>query len=217
VEKAADIALASSNAGRWVTPEVNEVTEENFNQERRGRPGEETSYRKTTRTRFTLTWQIDAAFVAYDAASDGCFPLITNDTNLADDEVLAAYKYQPNLERRHAQLKGTQLVAPVFLKDPARIEGLLCCHFIALLVQALIERQVRTAMVTNGAPAIPLYPEERACTAPSSSRVLEIFTGIARHQLMRDEEIIQVFQPSLDPLQGQVLGLLGVPPSAYVR
>ena len=217
VEKAADIALASSNAGRWVTPEVNEVTEENFNQERRGRPGEETSYRKTTRTRFTLTWQIDTAFVAYDAASDGCFPLITNDTNLADDEVLAAYKYQPNLERRHAQLKGTQLVAPVFLKDPARIEGLLCCHFIALLVQALIERQIRTAMATNGTPAIPLYPEERACTAPSSSRVLEIFSGIARHQLTRDDKIVQVFQPNLDPLQSQVLGLLGVPPTAYVR
>jgi hypothetical protein len=72
-------------------------------------------------------------------------------------------------------------------------------------------------MVTNGASAIPLYPEERACTAPSSSHALEIFTGIARHQLMRDEKIVQVFQPSLDPFQGQVLGLLGVPPSAYVR
>jgi hypothetical protein len=37
----------------------------------------------------------------------GCFPLVTNDTTLTDGEVFAAYKYQPNLERRHAQLKGT--------------------------------------------------------------------------------------------------------------
>jgi hypothetical protein len=105
----------------------------------------------------------------------------------------------------------------MFLKDPARIEGLLCCHFIALLVQALIERQIRTAMVTNGAPAIPLYPEERDWTAPSASPVLEICTGLARHHLVRDDKILQVFQPSLDPLQGQVLDLLGIAHSAYVR
>jgi hypothetical protein len=35
--------------------------------------------------------------------------------------VLAAYKYQPNLERRHGQFKGHQLVAPVLLKGPVRI------------------------------------------------------------------------------------------------
>jgi hypothetical protein len=39
---------------------------------------------------------------------------------------------QPSLERRHHQLKGDQLVAPMFLHDPARIEGLMTCHFIAL-------------------------------------------------------------------------------------
>jgi hypothetical protein len=27
-------------------------------------------------------------------------------------ELFAAYRWQPNLEKRHAQLKGTQLVAP---------------------------------------------------------------------------------------------------------
>lgn len=215
VEKAAAMALASSHAHRWVTPVVTEVTEEAFNQERRGHPGEETRYRKTTRNRFMLTWEIDTDLVAYDAASDGCFPLVTNDTSLTEAEVLAAYKYQPNLERRHAQLKGTQLVAPVFLKDPARIEGLLCCHFIALLVQALIERQIRTAMATSGSPSIPLYPEERDCAAPSSSRVLEIFNGLARHHLVHDDHVVQVFQPSLDPLQGQVLDLLGVPHSDF--
>ncbi|MFY2860141.1 hypothetical protein ACOJVU_10185 [Mycobacterium sp. THU-M104] len=61
--------------------------------------------------------------------------MISNDRGLSDAELLTAYKYQPNLEKRHAQLKGTQLVAPMFLHDTARIEGLLCCHFIAMLVQ----------------------------------------------------------------------------------
>jgi transposase len=215
VEHAATSALAASGASRWINIEITERVEERFRQERRGRPGDATRYRKTTRTRFTLTWSIDRDIVAYDAASDGCFPLITNDTNLADAEVLAAYKYQPNLERRHAQLKGTQLVAPMFLKDPARIEGLLCCHFIALLTQALIEREIRTAMATTGTTTIALYPEDRDCAAPSASRVFEIFNGVARHHLTRAGRTIQVFNPDLTPLQSQVLDLLGVSHTTY--
>jgi hypothetical protein len=72
-------------------------------------------------------------------------------------QLLTAYKYQPNLEKRNAQLKGTQLVAPMFLRDPARIEGLLCCHFIAMLIQALIERTIRTAMADRGLTELSLY------------------------------------------------------------
>jgi len=33
--------------------------------------------------------------IRYDAASDGCFPLISNDRILSDADVLAAYRYQP--------------------------------------------------------------------------------------------------------------------------
>jgi hypothetical protein len=32
--------------------------------------------------------------VARDAASDGCFPLINNDRDLTDAQILAAYRYQ---------------------------------------------------------------------------------------------------------------------------
>jgi len=38
----------------------------------------------------------------------------------------------------------------MFLPDPARIEALLCCHFLALLIQALIERHLRAAMAHAG-------------------------------------------------------------------
>jgi transposase len=215
VEVAAQRALASANASRWVSIEIEEREEEAFRQERRGRPGEETRYRRTARTRFSLHWKLDTALIAYDAKSDGCFPLVTNDMALSDADVLAAYKYQPHLERRHAQLKGVQLVAPVFLKDVARIEGLLCCHFVALLVQALVERQIRRAMADGGVVSIPLYPEDRECGAPSASRIFEIFGGVARHELISDGRIVQTFAPELTPLQVQVLDLLGVPQNAY--
>lgn len=129
VEEAAAAALADAGAARWVNAEIAESVDESFRQERRGRPGAGTNYRKTTRTRFAVHWKVLEDVVAADAASDGCFPLITNDRAITDAQVLEAYKYQPNLEKRHAQLKGVQLVTPVFLKDSARIEALLCCYF----------------------------------------------------------------------------------------
>ncbi len=99
----------------------------------------------------------------------------------------------------------------MLLRDPARIEALLCCHFLALLVGALIERQIRLAMATSKTTAIPLYPEDRDCTAPSASRVLEIFAGVSSHRLIDGGRVVQVFEPTLTPLREQVLKLLGSP------
>ncbi len=72
----------------------------------------------------------------------------------------------PGSKNRHAQLKGTQLVAPVFLNDPARIEGLLFCHFVAVLVQALIERQIRAAMAEHGITTCRSTPRTAARQPP---------------------------------------------------
>ena len=215
VEEAATRALVDADAERWIAATITPITADTFRQDNRGRPGPDTRYRKTTTERFTLTFTVRADVVAYDARMDGIFPLITNDRQMTPPEVLAAYKYQPNLERRHSQLKGHQLVAPVLLKDPVRIEGLLCCHFFALVVQALIERQIRTAMAAAHAHHIPLYPELRACTAPSAARVLEIFSNVARHHLLSGHSLVQTFQPDLTPLQLQVLGLLDIPMASY--
>lgn len=107
------------------------------------------------------------------------FPLISNDRHLGDAEVLRAYRYQPNLERRHHLLKSTQQANPLLLHNPARIEALFCCHYLALLTGALIERKIRAAMANAGTSHIPLYPELRACTAPPAARILELFTEFA--------------------------------------
>ncbi len=144
------------------------------------------------------------------------WPLITNDTSMTPAELLAAYKWQPNLEKRHAQLKGTQLVAPMWLRDPARIEGLLTCHFIAMLIASLIERTIRQAMADANLTELSLYPEDRGCAAPTTARILEIFTGVARHHLTdTDGNLLRTFQPELTDLQRQVLDLLDIPLSVY--
>ena len=53
------------------------------------------------------------------------------------------YKYQPHVEKRHEQIKSLSSVAPVMLKNVDRIEGLLFVYFLALLIESLMEREVR--------------------------------------------------------------------------
>ena len=215
VEEAATTALTAAGATRWVGFTVTESSAVTFRQEFRGRPGGETRYRRSEKPVFTISAVIHAEAVAYDAATDGCFPLITNDTAMTPAEVLAAYRYQPNLERRHHMLKGPQEVAPVYLQTPHRIEAVLLCHFLAMLAEALIEREIRTSMKAEGLGGIPLYPELRDCPSPSAPRILEIFHDVQRHQLISEGEVVQTFEPQLTPLQRQVLDLLHVPVSVY--
>ena len=216
-EDAATAALTKTGAARWVGFTVTESIQETYRQERRGRPGATTRYRRTSKPVFTLTAHVQADAVAYDAATDGCFPLITNDSAMSPADVLAAYRYQPNLERRNHVLKGPQQVAPVYLESPHRIEALLLCHFLAMLLQALIEREIRASMKARGLPGIPLYPELRNCPAPSAPRILEIFTALQRHQLCDGDHVVQIFEPQLTPLHRQVLDLLHVPASVYTQ
>ncbi len=216
VHQAADTALAGAGAQRWIAYEIKQATQEGFRQEKRGRPGPQTRYRKTEKTIFTLTFSVDEEKVAYDAATDGCFPLISNDRKLTDPELLGAYRYQPNLEKRHHQLKSVLGAAPVELKSPSRIEALACCQFIALLTQCLIERELRTAMTRHNIPELALYHEDRASKAPTAARVFDQFADTARHHLTnRDGATIQVFEPELTDLQRQILDLLAIPQAAY--
>ncbi len=214
-EQAASTALQAAGATRWVGFTITETTQVEHRQEKRGRPGAQTRYRRTEKTVF-ITAAIHADKVAYDAVTDGCFPLITNDTVMTGAEALAAYHYQPNLERRNHLLKGPQEVAPVYLETAHRIEALLLCHFLAMLTEALIEREIRTSMSNQGLAGIALYPELRNCPAPSAPRILEIFDNVQRHQLIdNDGQTVQTFQPELTDLQQQVLDLLHIPASIY--
>ena len=101
---------------------------------------------KKVATRFDLSYRIDEARVAVDARSDGIFPLVTNVAEFSELELLQAYKRQPAIEKRFSQLKTDFEVAPVYLKAVHRIQALLCMYFFALLVEALLERQLRQAM-----------------------------------------------------------------------
>ena len=190
--------------------------EHSFKQSRRGRPGPDTVYRKITRRRYDIEWSTDEQAVAYDRKSDGMYPLLTNDRGLTPAQVLTAHKGQPRIEKRFEQLKSVHEIAPVFLKNEARIEALFTLYFLALLVQALIERELRQAMAAAGIEQLPLYPEARACKRPTTEHILRLFSLAETILVLGDGEVVRVVPPTLTELQRQVLGLLGVPDSAYL-
>jgi len=215
VAEAAAKILKTARAERWVRVETSEQAEPVFRQEKTGRPGQQTRYRRKDRVRFSVAARVKEEVVTADQRSDGMFPLITNCRKMPLKEILEAYKFQPKLEKRHEQLKSVQDMAPVWLKNVSRIEGLLFLYFVALLVHALLEREVRAAMARSGIDYLPLYPEERICRAPSTERILDLFAPLQRHYLSRKGRLVTTFEPELTDLQRQVVDLLGVPLHAF--
>lgn len=215
VEGALAELLQDCGAGRWLNVEIQEREQASYKQATRGRPGKQTQYVKQTQSRFDLHFEMELARVAEDKASDGVFPLVSNADDLSAEQLLRAYKRQPFVEKRFSQFKTDYEVAPVYLKEVSRIQALLCVYFFALLVQTLLERELRQAMRRGKVESLPLYPEGRSCRQPTTRRVLDVFEPVQRHELTGDSGLPEVFVTELTPVQCRILKLLGLSPGAY--
>ena len=216
VRAAAEAVLAQTQAARWLAVEVTAVDTPVFKQATAGRPGPRTRYVRHRHTRLELHWTARAEALQYDAHTDGLFPLILNDETLSLREALLAYKRQPALEKRHEQFKSVLEVRPMLLKSPTRIEAFLFVYFVALLVEALVERELRRRMKAAHLPTLPLYPEGRPCQCPTADRIFRLFDDVRRHRLLGPGgDLHKCFCDPLTPLQGTVLRLLGLSETAY--
>jgi transposase len=211
----AQTILRHVDVDRFVQVRVDVAPEHRYQQAQRGRPGPETRYRRLTRVRLRLTWNLNDEAIASEQKSDGMYPLLTNDRRLAPRAVLEAHKRQPTLEKRFEQLKTEHEIAPVLLKNEARIEALFCLYFLALLVQALIEREVRRAMQREGIRELALYPEQRRSRRPTATQIFRLFNAVERHVVVSGHTVIRLFEPELTDLQKQMLRLLGISERAY--
>jgi transposase len=211
VSKAVEAIVRECEVEGWLTVEVKETTRETYRQERRGRPGEDTRYTKQERTRFEITHRVALERLDAEARCDGVFPLVSNDPTMTERDLLLSYKHQPAIERRFEQLKTDFVVAPVYLKEASRIQALLCVYFVVLLVEALLERELRRAMARSGDEDLPLYPESRPCRRPTARKVIDLFEDVQRHTLASPAGPPLVFTTELTRLQQKVLRLLGMP------
>ena len=217
VSAAAQKILQEKQVERFIRAEVTLLEEERFTQATRGRPGPRTAYIRHPHQRPVLHWQSDAQALLDEARTDGVFPLITNDEQLTLKGALEAYKHQPSLEKRHEQLKSVLQVRPVMLKNHLRIEAFLFLYFLALMTEALIERDIRARMRTLGIKKLPLYPEERPCAAPTTERLFELFADLRRHRLVDETgRVRQRFYDKLTEPQRTVLRLFKLSAQEYL-
>jgi len=166
---------------------------------------------KDRQGKFHLKWKIDNKALDRHKLLEGVYVLKTNLSKRSCPlvKVLAKYKEQSRVERRFHHLKGPLAVAPMFLKNPERIAGLLCILIWALMVLALMERQVRRGL--KGKPLYGLYPENRPSPAPTGPALLDCF-GTLCIVIVIDHGTTsrRLAQPT--DIQRELLRLLGIPP-----
>ena len=201
----------------YVAYQIKETSHERFRKSGRGRPSPETKYTKTVETRYQISWKLMTDAIEKDSRSDGTFPLITNCSDIESSDILIKYKHQPMLEKRHEQLKTEYNVMPVLFKNVERIEAFLFLYFIAMAIQALIERDIRMNMEKRGIASIPIYPEGRECSSPTAYRILSMFDNIMLNHILIDGMEIKKIHTQLTEMQKRILWLLDITEEAFWR
>ena len=190
-----------------------------YKQKGMGRPGKNTEYVKMVKEKWTFEAMPNGIKIQHDSEIDGMFPLLTNipQKQLSMRQILLKYKFQPYIEKRHQQFKSVFKAAPVFLKTPHRIEALMFIYFVVLLLNALIERELRSSMQRLQIRTLPLYPENRKCRYPTTTRIIDLFSNHRRHILCNGSKQIKCFHDDISAIQDQVLQLLDISNSYYHR
>lgn len=216
LRRKADVILSRFAVEAWIKFDITLEQVEKFRQVQRGRSSTNTMYHKTVHRVPRISCSRDEPAISKSEVMDGIFPLATN-TNLDAFAVLRAYKYQPKLEKRHALLKSGLQVAPIFLKKNQRIEALMFVYFLAQLLCALIERQLRNSMRERGISQIQILPEDRPSASPTVEQVIRVFSSRARHLLLsKESKLVQTFSDPLSSIQEQILTLLDISTTAYL-
>jgi len=213
LERASKI-LSHYKVADFLSVEVKTYVETERKYLRRGRPKPGDPMRTIRHNRIRLLWNRQKEALRAEKRVDGIFPLVTNQRKTSKREVLEIYKFQPHLEKRFALTKSEYSIAPIFLKKPSRVVGLIHLYFIAIMCSALIERQVRSAMKEKNIEALPILPEGRLSPTPTTPRILESLANITWHEVEEGGRVI-AFPVELNPTQKLLLDLAGVPSERY--
>jgi transposase len=159
-------------------------------------------------TTYSLHYENNEPALEAQARQDGVFPLLCTDPKIGPKEVLEAYKFQPRLEKRFCQLKSVHQAAPLLFKKIRRIEANLFVFFMALLIQALLERLIRQRIAQRKSAPLKLYPEDRDAPHPTTSQVFKTFDGLYSYMLTENGHSMEQFRDPLNDTQRAVLALL---------
>jgi transposase len=199
IEEAAQQIVKEQQLEDFFHISIGTITEKYQVQIGTGRPGKNTKYRTRVNTLYRV------------------FPLLCTDKKLTAKEVLKAYKYQPRLEKRFSQFKKFHNAAPLLFKKIEHIEANMFGFFIALVIQALIEREVRNEMKAQKIEKIRVYPEQREASHPTTAKILDRFENICTYKIKENSKVVETFKDSLNEDQKLVLDLLNIEENEYWR
>ena len=180
-----------------------------------GRPGPGTKYKIISRKTYSLSWSRNRASLAAENNVDGIFPVLCTDDALTAREALVAYKYQPRLEKRFTQFKSIHSLAPLLFKKIERVESMMFVFFLALILQAVIEREVRKIMKDKEIDTLPIYPEHRLAEHPTTAIICDRFEDIALYQLSTGKTLINEYKDELSDIHKKILELLNISEFEY--
>lgn len=215
IQSAVDSILGQHGVKELLQIKILSSIKSSRTQTSKGRPSAKTSYQIVTDVSYTIAWHRDRKILQQEARVDGVFPLLSTDKTLTAKEVLQAYKYQPRLEKRFEQFKTVHHAAPLLFKKTERIEANMFAFFIALALQALLEREVRNKMSSEEIDKLYIYPEDRQCKRPTTSIIFDRFAQVSRY-VVRGENIREChFKDELSPAQQEILSILEMPEKLY--
>ncbi len=141
---------------------------------------------------------------------DNMFVLVTNIADrrkLSDERMLASYKEQWVVESAFKWLKGPAAIAPIFLKRPSRIQVLGFVYLVALMISALIQRELRRSLARRGGKCPHAYYRTET---PTTNGIMSLFQNIgyiAANFRGQRQARLELFKPE----HLEVLELLGLP------
>ena len=215
VDEAVQEILKKRELESLLLVDVLEEEKATYRQASKGRPGKNTKYVKQVKKRFDISWTVDSLRLAEEESLDGIFPLITNVKG--DDGRGHIAGLQTSADHREAVLPVENGLCgrSDLLENGDPDSSLLAVYFFVLIVQTLLERELRQAMARAKIESVPLYPEGRACRRPTTRKILDLFDGVQRHELGLPGCEPEVMLTQLSPLQKQILKLLGVSATSY--
>ncbi len=164
-----------------------------------------------------LRYSVDQAQMQRDAELDGVYLLVAGGkaATLSEAEMAAEWKGQYKVEHCFRLVNQLFLVTPLFLKTPQRIAALVFLIMVGALIAGLIERQVRRALAEHQQPITGLMPEGRDTLHPTVARLFKAFTDYSLVQVKDARgRVVEVRFARLNPVQAQILKMIGLPQPA---
>jgi transposase len=215
IQQRVDNILQSHSVEAFYHTEIGAVKQQWTKQIGKGRPGKNTQYETIVETLYTLSWTRKKDALDREKKVDGIFPILCTDQAMTAKAALEAYKYQPRLEKRFCQLKSVHNVAPTLFKRVERVEAIMLLFFLALILQAVIERQVRRQMKASDIDALSIYPEHRLAYHPTTAKIFERFQDISNYKIVEGGHVIKVYRDEITDLHKEILGLLSMTEKDY--